>query len=69
MRLLDELESAGLMTEPEVQALQRAYLAFRAAVHHDWLGLDTDFERLQRYRQEVHRIWLARMEAGDHKNN
>ena len=69
MRLLDELESAGLMTESEVEALQRAYLAFRAAVHHGWLGLDTDFERLQRYRQEVHRIWLARMEAGDHKNN
>ena len=69
MRLLDELESVGLMTESEVEALQRAYLAFRAAVHHGWLGLDTDFERLQRYREEVHRIWLARMEAGDHKNN
>ena len=70
MRLLDEaLESVGLMTEPEVEALQRAYLAFRAAVHHGWLGLDTDFERLQRYREEVHRIWLARMEADDHKNN
>jgi len=66
MRLLDELESAGLMPGPEVEALQRAYLAFRAAVHHGWLGLDTDFERLQRYRQEVHRIWLAHMEAGDH---
>jgi [glutamine synthetase] adenylyltransferase / [glutamine synthetase]-adenylyl-L-tyrosine phosphorylase len=66
MRLLDELESAGLMPGHEVEALQRAYLAFRAAVHHGWLGLDTDFERLQRYRQEVHRIWLAHMEAGDH---
>jgi glutamate-ammonia-ligase adenylyltransferase len=69
MRLLDELESTGLMTESEVEALQRAYLAFRAAVHHGWLGLDTDFERLQHYRQEVHRIWLARMGAGDYKNN
>ena len=68
MRLLDELESAGLMPEPEVEALQRAYLAFRAAVHYGWLGLDTDFERLQSYRHEVRRIWLARMEAGDHKN-
>ena len=66
MRLLDELESAELIPEPEVEALQRAYLAFRAAVHHGWLGLDTDFERLQSYRQEVHRIWLARMEASDH---
>jgi glutamate-ammonia-ligase adenylyltransferase len=66
MRLLDELESAGLIPEPEVEALQRAYLAFRGAVHHGWLGLDTDFEHLQRYRQEVHRIWLARMDAGDH---
>ena len=69
MRLLDEFELVGLMAESEVEALQRAYLAFRAAVHHGWLGLDTDFERLQRYRQKVHRIWLARMEAGDHKNN
>ena len=66
MRLLDELDSAGLMPEPEAEALQRAYLAFRAAVHHGWLGLDTDFERLQRYRQEVQRIWLARMQAGEH---
>ena len=66
MRLLDELESAGLIPEPEVEALQRAYLAFRGAVHHGWLGLDSDFEHLQRYRQEVHRIWLARMDAGDH---
>ena len=68
MRLLDELEVAGLMSEYEVEALQRAYLAFRAAVHYGWLGLDTDFERLQSYRHEVRRIWLARMEAGDHKN-
>ena len=68
MRLLDELESAGVMPESEVEALQRAYLAFRAAVHYGWLGLDTDFERLQSYRHEVRRIWLARMEAGDHKN-
>ena len=66
MRLLDELESAGLMPESEVEDLQRAYLAFRAAVHHGWLGLDTDFEHLQSYRQEVHRIWLTRMEASDH---
>ena len=65
MRLLDELESAGVMPESEVEALQRAYLAFRAAVHHGWLGLETDFERLQGYRQEVHRIWLRRMETGD----
>lgn len=69
MRLLDELESAGHMPESEVETLQRAYLAFRAAVHHGWLGLETDFDRLQRYRQEVHHIWLARMEVGDHKNN
>lgn len=69
MRLLDELESAGHMPESEVETLQRAYLAFRAAVHHGWLGLETDYARLQRYRQEVHRIWLTRMEAGDYKNN
>ena len=46
MRLLDELESAGHMPESEVETLQRAYLAFRAAVHHGWLRLDTDCEYL-----------------------
>ena len=61
MRLLDELGLAGVFSEAEVDSLQRAYLAFRASVHHGWLGLDTDFERLQTYRKEVHRIWRSRM--------
>ncbi len=61
MRLLDELGDAGLFSESEVDALQRAYLVFRAAVHHGWLGLETDFERLQTYRSEVYRIWQEKM--------
>lgn len=61
MRLLDELAHTGVFTEREADALQRAYLAFRAAVHHGWLGLDTDYERLQAYRSEVHQIWNERM--------
>ena len=61
MRLLDELGLAGVFSEMEVESLQRAYLAFRASVHHGWLGLDTDFERLHNYREEVHHIWRSRM--------
>lgn len=61
MRLTDELVTAGVMDEQEVDALQRAYLTFRAAAHHEWLGLDADYERLQVYRQDVQRIWKDRM--------
>jgi glutamate-ammonia-ligase adenylyltransferase len=61
MRLLDELEQSGEFLEEETQSLQRAYLSFRAAVHHGWLGLETDFERLSAYREEVHSIWGKRM--------
>lgn len=61
MRLLDELAQSGIFSEEEAESLQRAYLAFRAAVHHGWLGLPTDFERLQTYRQQVHQIWNERM--------
>jgi hypothetical protein len=54
------------MTANEVEILQSAYLAFRAAVHHGWLGLSNDFQRLQKYRFEVRRIWRNRMEGGEH---
>ena len=63
MRLLDELEDAGIFTEADADALQRAYLSFRSAVHHGWLGLETDYDRLQGYRNEVHRIWQEKMRA------
>ena len=66
IRLLDELESLEIMTANEVEILQSAYLAFRAAVHHGWLGLSNDFQRLQKYRFEVRRIWRNRMEGGEH---
>jgi glutamine synthetase adenylyltransferase len=57
MRLLDELSQTGIYSEEDTDALQRAYLAFRAAVHHEWLGLPTNYERLQNYREQVERIW------------
>jgi len=63
MRLLDELGDAGIFSEADADALQRAYLTFRAAVHHGWLGLDTDYDRLQGYRNEVHRIWQEKMSS------
>ena len=46
MRLLDELMQTEVMYETDADALQGAYLAFRAAIHHGWLGLETDFEGL-----------------------
>ena len=64
MRLLDELGAAGIFSATDADALQRAYLTFRAAVHHGWLGLETDFQRLQTYRSEVHRIWQEQMSGG-----
>ena len=64
MRLLDELAGAGIFPEDQADTLQRAYLAFRAAVHHEWLGLETDYDRLQAYRREVQQIWEDRMLAG-----
>ncbi len=62
MRLTDELSSAGVLVDSEVEALQRAYLTLRTAVHHEWLGLDADYDRLQAYREEIQRIWVRRME-------
>lgn len=63
MRLLEDLGDAGLYSDVDVNALQRAYLAFRSTVHQQWLGLESDFERLQGYRQDVHRIWQEKMAA------
>ena len=46
MRLLNELMQTEVMSETDADALQAAYLAFRAAIHHGWLGPETDFGRL-----------------------
>ena len=46
MRLPDELMQTEVMSGADADALHRAYLAFRAAIHHGWLGLETDFDRL-----------------------
>ena len=46
MRLLDELMQTEMMSEADADALQRTYLAFGAAIHHGWLGLETDFDKL-----------------------
>ena len=61
MRILDDLGQAEILEESEVDSLQRAYLAFRAAVHHGGLGLETDYGRLQQYRNDVQKIWEHRM--------
>lgn len=61
MRLLDELMQSGLITDQQAEAMQRAYLAYRAAIHHGWLGLETDYERLQAYRTEIQQIWNRTM--------
>jgi [glutamine synthetase] adenylyltransferase / [glutamine synthetase]-adenylyl-L-tyrosine phosphorylase len=61
MRQLDELARTKVIAEDDANSLQRAYLAFRAAIHHRWLGLETDYDRLQAYRKDVHQIWNKRM--------
>ncbi|MBD3647805.1 MAG: bifunctional glutamine synthetase adenylyltransferase/deadenyltransferase, partial [Pseudomonadales bacterium] len=62
MRILEELAALGLFTEDEKTILQEAYLAYRSAVHYQWLGGEmTSFERLNRYREDVVAIWNSHM--------
>lgn len=58
MRLLDELRELGLYKTDEVELLQNAYLAYRSAVHYQWLGGEmASYDQLQEYRQGVVSIW------------
>lgn len=62
MRILDELKPLGIFTEEEIRVLQEAYLAYRSAVHYQWLGGElSSFERLNRLRTDVVAIWNRHM--------
>jgi [glutamine synthetase] adenylyltransferase / [glutamine synthetase]-adenylyl-L-tyrosine phosphorylase len=64
MRLLDEIRELGLLNDDEVELLQQAYLAYRAAVHYQWLGGEmSSFDTLQEYRQDVISLWQRQMLA------
>ncbi len=64
MRILDDLREAGLYSEAEVSLLQRAYIAYRSAVHYRSLGGEmTSYEQLNQYRQDVVEIWTRHMVA------
>ena len=61
IRLLDELGAVGIFSEEEMRLLHLAYLAFRNAVHENWLGVETNFTRLHQLRQDVYRIWSQKL--------
>lgn len=64
MRLLDELAALELFTRDETRTLQHAYLAYRSAVHYEWLGGEmASYERLNQYREEVLEVWNRHMVA------
>jgi glutamine synthetase adenylyltransferase len=64
MRLLDELRELGLFKTDEVELLQSAYLAYRSAVHYQWLGGEmASYSQLNEYRQGVVSIWNKTMNA------
>ena len=58
MRILSDLRDAGLFTEDEASLLQRAYIAYRTAVHYRSLGGALEsFEELNRFRADVVEVW------------
>jgi glutamate-ammonia-ligase adenylyltransferase len=58
MRLLDEIRDFELMQDDAVQLLQEAYVAYRSAVHYQWLGGEvSSFDTLEDYRQGVFGLW------------
>jgi len=58
MRQLDDFADQGIFAPEEKTLLQQAYLAYRAAVHYQWLGGKiASFEKLNEYRLEVRKIW------------
>lgn len=64
VRILDDLRELGIFAAGEVDVLQEAYVAYRAAVHYQWLGGEmTSFEKLNRYRADVVEIWNRHMTA------
>jgi glutamate-ammonia-ligase adenylyltransferase len=68
MRLLDELRELDLFKADEVELLQSAYLAYRSAVHYQWLGGEmASYSQLNEYRQGVVSIWNKYMNANTAK--
>jgi glutamate-ammonia-ligase adenylyltransferase len=64
MRILDEIGSLGIYSSKDVEVLQEAYLAYRAAVHYQWLGgAVSSYERLNQYRSDVVDVWNRHMAA------
>ena len=58
MRLLDEIRDHELMGQTESELLQKAYVAYRRAVHYQSLrGEVISFDTLQGYRQVVYGVW------------
>ena len=58
MQLLDEIRDHELMGQTESELLQKAYVAYRRAVHHQSLhGEVISFDTLQGYRQVVYGVW------------
>tara|TARA_B110000196_G_scaffold315541_1_gene325333 strand:- start:43 stop:1830 length:1788 start_codon:yes stop_codon:yes gene_type:complete len=58
MRLLDEIRDFELVQDDAVQLLQQAYVAYRSAVHYQWLGGEvSSFDTLEQYRQDVFGLW------------
>ncbi len=58
IRLIESLETIGLLQAVEASTLQEAYVAFRSTVHYTWLGgAVVPDEKLTSYRQQVVEIW------------
>ena len=58
IRLLDTLETMGLLQAVETTTLREAYVAFRSAVHYTWLGgALVSEDELNAYRERVVEIW------------
>ena len=57
-QLLDEIRDHELMGQTESELLQKAYVAYRHAVHYQSLrGEVISFDTLQGYRQVVYGVW------------
>jgi len=62
MRLLDELRDVALFSQKETELLQQAYLAYRSAVHFQWLGGQmASYSQLNSIREDVVNIWKSRL--------
>jgi glutamate-ammonia-ligase adenylyltransferase len=64
VRLLSSLEAIEVFNSTDRQLLHDAYIAYRSAVHYEWLGGEMQsFERLNEYREAVVDIWQRCMSA------